>query len=94
MKQLSLFVSSIIFTSAALAHGGGLDAEGCHMQRGTRHCHGGTGPNAQALNEVQNSDKERRAAHKLACRGTPGVNGSQPTYDLQGQPCKPRDKAR
>jgi hypothetical protein len=84
MKQLCLFVSSIIFASAALAHGGGLDADGCHRQRGAQHCHDGAGSNAQALKEVQKGDKERRAAHKLACRGTPGVNGSQPSYDLQG----------
>lgn len=40
---LALFASSIVTTFPAVAHGGGLNAEGCHNDRknGGYHCHGG-----------------------------------------------------
>lgn len=94
MLKKILITASIFAACAASAHPGGVDANGCHKQRGVQHCHDGGGENAKALKAAQSSDKERRAGHKLQCRGVAGVKGSQPTYDLQGQPCKPSEKAR
>jgi len=43
LVTLALFASPIAMPSAVLAHGGGLNAEGCHNDRknGGYHCHGG-----------------------------------------------------
>lgn len=40
----NIFLSPFILTSPTLAHGGGLNAEGCHTQKstGTYHCHRNT----------------------------------------------------
>jgi hypothetical protein len=94
MFKKIIMLSSLFAACTAFAHPGGVDANGCHKQRGVQHCHDGNGANAKELKQAQNSDKERRAGHKLQCRGAAGVKGSQPSYDLQGQPCKPSEKAR
>lgn len=48
----SLCLTVICFTTvSALAHGGGLNSEGCHNNRktGDYHCHGGGGSSARSL---------------------------------------------
>ena len=35
---LAIAVATFLSPSLALAHGGGLDSSGCHMQNGVRHC--------------------------------------------------------
>ncbi len=41
MKALLTLVLTVILAGSALAHGGGLDRNGCHTNRktGDRHCH-------------------------------------------------------
>ncbi len=50
MRQ-SLAMLFLAVPLAASAHGGGVDASGCHTKRSTGdyHCHGGGRPTAQAL---------------------------------------------
>jgi hypothetical protein len=88
-----ILLSMAFVPCLAFAHPGGLNADGCHKKSGVEHCHG-KGENQKALATVKNADRERGAGHKLQCRGTPGVKGSQPTYDLAGKPCKPSEAAR
>ena len=92
---LHLIAASLMISlsGAALAHGGGLDKEGCHRQNGVRHCHPGPGPNETALKKAQEYDREDRAAHRLQCRGTAHIKDSQPSHDLRGRPCQARDAA-
>lgn len=52
MRIPALFLSTTILlaaTSAAFAHGGGLDSSGCHTNRkiGDRHCHRGSGSSSK-----------------------------------------------
>jgi hypothetical protein len=41
MKALLAVIMTALLATAALAHGGGLDKNGCHTNRktGDRHCH-------------------------------------------------------
>ena len=41
MKKLAAFVAIVSIASAAFAHGGGLDSNGCHYDHktGVYHCH-------------------------------------------------------
>jgi hypothetical protein len=41
MKFIITFMLTVMMGSAALAHGGGTDSSGCHVERATgyRHCH-------------------------------------------------------
>ena len=41
MKKLSVLVFTMVFASAALAHSGGTNSEGCHndTKKKTYHCH-------------------------------------------------------
>ena len=94
--QLRSFIAASIMIGlcgAALAHGGGLDKEGCHRQKGERHCHRGAGPNEAALKKAQEYDREDRAAHRLQCRGTAHIKESQPSHDSRGRPCLPQEAA-
>lgn len=45
MKTIVLALAALLASSAASAHGGGLNADGCHTNRktGDYHCHGGGG---------------------------------------------------
>ena len=40
---ISLFITTFVLSANAFAHGGGVDKDGCHFDKGTgeRHCHGG-----------------------------------------------------
>lgn len=94
MKQLILAVALAFIEFSAHAHGGGVDADGCHKKGQAKHCHSGVGVNAVELNKLRDGDKERRAAHKINCRGVAGVKNSQPKYDNMGQLCKSSEAAR
>lgn len=41
MKKLLVVLVASVITTSAMAHGGGLNAEGCHNdhKKGTYHCH-------------------------------------------------------
>ena len=72
---ISMAISAMT-TSAAIAHGGGLDSQGCHTNRtsATRHCHGSGGTSAQhislllsgpvSLTSVGDGDTVRVTSHK------------------------------
>lgn len=64
----------ICLPPVAFAHGGGLNAEGCHTNRktGDYHCHGGQA--AQQPRQSQNA-----ASGASASRAAPPGNGGSPT---------------
>lgn len=84
-------------TTPAVAHGGRLAADGCHMDRSTgeRHCHRGpnAGPTTAATRgggrEVYypNCAAAREAAAAPVYRGQPGY-GSQLDRDGDGKGCE------
>lgn len=75
MREWIIAVSVFVYAGAAWAHGGGLNADGCHHDRknGGYHCH--RGPSAP---RVPNSDHAPRApspyAQGLQAQGT-GARG-------------------
>jgi hypothetical protein len=91
MKTVILTIT-LLAPLAVFAHGGGLNAQGCHIKTNIEHCHS-KGPNQLQLNAAGQEDREKLATHKLQCRGTPGLKNSQPTYDLSGKRCKPSEAA-
>jgi hypothetical protein len=59
-----LVAACSIFSGLAFAHGGGLNAEGCHTERKTAsyHCHGSKAASAQQPAPVQTAAPQRAAA--------------------------------
>jgi hypothetical protein len=97
---LSLLVLPVA-APPALAHGGGLNAEGCHNNRktGDYHCHRGTGsaPARQALQSFRspafgtafrNCTEARAAGAAPVRRGDPGY-GPHLDRDNDGIGCEP-----
>lgn len=81
---LSAFLS-VLSTSQVHAHGGGLDANGCHSKASVRHCHG-----EKAGLYIPESETTRIAKlHKTTCN-TPDGEGRYPRQDLYGKRCKAR----
>jgi len=61
---------AILLPAEAKSHGGGTDANGCHMDRkaGTRHCHGGKRSQAQTLRSPPSSSaKSSRSTYYANC---------------------------
>lgn len=73
-----------ISASAALAHAGGTDENGCHETKsGKFHCH----IKKDARDRELDDSKER---HRKFCRGLPDIPNSAPRWDAYGKPCKGR----
>lgn len=112
MENLRAFISLVVFCGmlagpvavpAAMAHPGGLNAEGCHNQRsnGTYHCH--RNPRAsQPVDRAQgangdtyyrNCDAARRAGAAPIYRGQPGYRAAL-DRDNDGIACEPYRQRR
>jgi hypothetical protein len=81
---LSAFLS-VLSISQAHAHGGGLDANGCHSKANVRHCHG----EKAGLYIPENETTRIAKLHKTTCN-TPDGEGRYPRHDLYGKRCKAR----
>ena len=94
---LVMFIGLVSLAVPAVSHGGGLDAEGCHMDRkaGERHCHRGpnagatTQPSASGGREVYypNCAAARAAGAAPVRRGQPGY-GTHLDRDGVGVGCE------
>jgi len=60
--RVLLWGALVMASEGAAAHGGGLDANGCHHDRkhGGYHCHGGSAPHAPASNFAPASAQPQR----------------------------------
>jgi hypothetical protein len=87
--KLILLFSFLAMSNNLFAHGGGVDGNGCHVQKstGTEHCHGAKKSTKDAR-DVELADSKER--HRKFCRGIPDVPNSSPPYDAYGKPCKNR----
>ena len=68
---------SFLLNSFAHAHGGGVDSNGCHVQKSTgkEHCHSAKKSTRDAR-DVELADSKER--HRKFCRGIPDVPNSAP----------------
>ncbi|PLP96809.1 YHYH domain-containing protein [Cupriavidus pauculus] len=66
--------ASLIWASVAHAHGGGLDADGCHTNRktGEYHCHRGGARVSSGVERPQNAVGARSANSFVSTRSLPG----------------------
>ncbi len=94
---MALLVSPLSISSGALAHGGGLNADGCHNDRknGGYHCHRGASASAKRQllsarpggNAFANCSMARAAGAAPVRRGDPGY-GSHLDRDNDGIGCE------
>lgn len=84
LLSLAAIAMAVVWVAPAFAHGGGLAADGCHMDRstGVRHCH--RGPNAGAT-EAPRRDGGGREVYYPNCAaaraaGAAPVRVGQPGY--------------
>ena len=77
---IALVVSAITLTHPAFAHGGGLAADGCNMDRstGVRHCH--RGQNAGQSQRQANGDVYYPNCAAARAAGAAPVRRGQPGY--------------
>lgn len=77
----------IVFCNTLFAHSGGVDSNGCHVQKSTgkEHCHGAKKSTKDAR-DVELADSKER--HRKFCRGIPDVPNSAPRFDAYGKPCR------
>lgn len=101
MKHALLVLSALLFASDLLAHGGGLDANGCHNDRknGGYHCHGAKAAAPAPKSQIQplmgpgstthyaNCTAARNAGAAPVRRGDPGY-GSHLDRDGDGVGCE------
>lgn len=68
--KLPVFVFLCIASGAALAHGGGLNSEGCHNNRrtGDYHCHRGGGGDSGTAASARRADQEPRSQRAVPQR--------------------------
>jgi hypothetical protein len=87
IKKILVFSFFYIFTNSTFAHGGGVDINGCHIQKSTgkEHCHGSK-PSTKDARDVELADSKER--HRKFCRGIPDVPNSAPRFDAYGKPCR------
>lgn len=95
----SAILAGLIWSLGAvpvLAHGGGLDANGCHRQRSTGdyHCHGAPAPRIQQVQPLSsdgsafaNCDSARASGYSNIRRGEDGY-GSHLDRDNDGIACE------
>jgi hypothetical protein len=88
-KTLIAAFALLQISSFAHVHGGGVDSNGCHMQKsmGKEHCHGEKKSTKDARDIELTDSKE---CHRKFCRGIPDVPNSAPPYDAYGIPCRNR----
>jgi hypothetical protein len=87
LKTLLIAFSILLFSAFARAHGGGVDINGCHVQKNTgkEHCHG-VKKSTKDARDVELADSKER--HRKFCRGIPDVPNSAPRFDAYGKPCR------
>ena len=84
---------SLAFSAPALAHGGGLNSEGCHNQRsnGSYHCHRATSSRAATAQAAgfsfRNCTAARTAGYRNITRGSYGY-GAHLDRDNDGIACE------
>ena len=84
MKIIAVSVL-LLFSISAFAHGGGLDAKGCHSKNSARHCHGeNTGKYLPEKEETR-----IKKLHDSTCN-TQDADGRFPRSDLFGKRCNYR----
>lgn len=85
--KLILLISFLAISNNLFAHGGGVDSNGCHVQKSTgkEHCHLAKKSTKDAR-DVELADSKER--HRKFCRGIPDVPNSAPPYDAYGKACK------
>lgn len=79
---LAIGFFAILGNSQAYAHGGGVDAHGCHSKAAVRHCHGANAGKYIPENEVSRVKK----VHSMACNSMDG-EGRYPKRDYYGKRC-------
>lgn len=88
-NALIIVCASLLISCFAHAHGGGVDSNGCHVQKSTgkEHCHGAK-TSTKDVRDVELANSRER--HRKFCRGIPDVSNSAPPYDAYGVPCTNR----
>lgn len=79
------FILGLMLPSDALAHGGGLNSEGCHNNRrtGDYHCHRSPSPAYRDHAPVRRSYSARAAFRRsVPCPATGRVSGSCPGWEV------------
>lgn len=97
LNFLAVALISMIVPTLAFAHGGGLNADGCHTNRktGDYHCHGAPRtpavpaetPSSKSTTYYKNCDAARAAGAAPVRRGDPGY-GSHLDRDGDGIGCE------
>lgn len=89
LKRVIICWILLILSNHLFAHGGGVDSNGCHVQKSTgkEHCHGAKKSTRDAR-DVELADSKER--HRKFCRGIPDVPNSAPPYDAYGVSCRNR----
>ena len=84
IKKILVLTCFYMFTNSIFAHGGGVDSNGCHVQKNTgkEHCHG----QKKDARDAELADSKER--HRKFCRGIPDVPNSAPRFDAYGNPCR------
>ena len=79
-----LIVAAFAFSTAAAGHGGGLNAQGCHNQKGgTYHCHRDAAGNRIGAKPGSRDPAQRRAFHRNnPCPSTGKTSGACPGYHV------------
>lgn len=81
--RLSILLVLLALPATAIAHGGGLNAEGCHNNRktGDYHCHrAGTAPAPQPLRGEQRQQGAYRNCSEARAAGAAPVRRGHPGY--------------
>jgi hypothetical protein len=87
--KIAIVTLLVVFGINAFAHGGGVDADGCHTNRktGDYHCHGGKSKSASlgSKREKQNKNLSATASRSLPSGCYVGPRGGTYTITKSGR---------
>lgn len=94
MKNLAIAALAALIVGAAYGHGGGLDASGCHNQKGgSYHCHHGGGAHSskgsseKTSSAVRSSAQPNHGSPKVANNGKLERSSAARSEFVKAHPC-------